>query len=112
MTMSIKQVAGKLNIPISTICYYNQMGLFAFIKRDYNGYRYFTEEDLFWIDLITCMRSVGMSITTLQHIVNLYIQRPKTLPKIKFISHLLTELCFRMFFKEKVCLIKMKKSSK
>ncbi|HDR7952086.1 TPA: MerR family transcriptional regulator [Bacillus toyonensis] len=87
MTMSIKQVADKLNIPISTIRYYDKMGLFPFIERDNNGYRCFTEDDLFWIELITCMRSVGMSITTLQHIVNLHMQGPKTLPERKEIFH-------------------------
>ncbi|WP_410993662.1 MerR family transcriptional regulator [Bacillus cereus] len=87
MTMSIKQVAERLNIPISTIRYYDNMGLFPFIERDNNGYRRFTEDDLFWIDLITCMRSVGMSITTLQHIVTLHMQGPETLPERKEIFH-------------------------
>ncbi|XKK19966.1 MerR family transcriptional regulator [Bacillus sp. A17A.1] len=99
MTMSIKQVADKLNIPISTIRYYDKMGLFPFIERDNNGYRCFTEDDLFWIDLITCMRSVGMSITTLQHIVSLHMQGPETLPERK-----------EIFYKQKSKLLKEKKN--
>lgn len=83
MTMSIKQVAEKLDIAIHTIRYYDKMGLFPFIERDNNGYRCFTEDDLFWIELITCMRSVGMPIKTLQHIVELHMQGPETLPKRK-----------------------------
>ncbi len=43
----------------------------------------FTEDDLFWIELITCMRSVGMSIKTLQYIVELHMQGPETLPERK-----------------------------
>ncbi|WP_144489466.1 MerR family transcriptional regulator [Bacillus thuringiensis] len=87
MTMSIKQVAERLNIPISTIRYYDNMGLLPFIERDNNGYRRFTEDDLFWIDLVTCMRTVGMSITTLQHIITLHIEGPQTLPEIKEIFY-------------------------
>ncbi|MEB8716469.1 MULTISPECIES: MerR family transcriptional regulator [unclassified Bacillus cereus group] len=83
MTMSIKQVAEKLDISISAIRYYDKMGLFPFIERDTNGYRCFTKDDLFWIELITCMRSVGMSITTLQQIVQLHMQGPETLSKRK-----------------------------
>lgn len=47
MTMSIKQVAERLNVLISTIRYYDKMGLFPFIERDNNGYLCFTEDDLF-----------------------------------------------------------------
>lgn len=83
MTMSIKQVAEKLDIAIHTIRYYDKMGLFPFIERDNNGHRCFTEDDLFWIELITCMRSVGMPIKTLQHIVELHMQGPETLPQRK-----------------------------
>ncbi|HDR7454449.1 TPA: MerR family transcriptional regulator [Bacillus cereus] len=83
MTMSIKQVAEELDIAIHTIRYYDKMGLFPFLERDSNGYRCFTEDDLFWIELITCMRSVGMPIKTLQYIVDLHMEGPETLPKRK-----------------------------
>lgn len=43
----------------------------------------FTKDDLFWIELITCMRSVGISITTLQQIVQLHMQGHETLSKRK-----------------------------
>ncbi|MCU4948994.1 MerR family transcriptional regulator [Bacillus cereus] len=91
MIMSIKQVADKLNISISTIRFYDNMGLFPFIERDNNGYRLFKEEDLFWIELIRCMRTVGMPIETLQRIVDLHMQGPHTLPERKGIFRELKE---------------------
>lgn len=79
MTKSIKEVAESLHMPESSIRYYDQQGLLPFVARDKNGYRRFEEEDLFWLELVRCMRSTGMSIKTLRHIAELHMQGSATL---------------------------------
>ncbi|WP_100489121.1 MerR family transcriptional regulator [Sporolactobacillus pectinivorans] len=79
MSKSIKEVSESLHIPESSIRYYDQQRLLPFVARDKNGYRQFKEEDLFWLELVRCMRSTGMSISTLRHIAQLHMEGPDTL---------------------------------
>ncbi len=77
--LTIKQASEKVSIPPSTIRYYDNEGLLPFIERDDNGYRIFKEEDLFWLELIGCMRATGMSIETLRHVAHLHMKGESTL---------------------------------
>ncbi|HLQ71696.1 MAG TPA: MerR family transcriptional regulator [Bacillota bacterium] len=77
--LTIKKASEKVEIPASTIRYYDNEGLLPFIKRDVNGYRMFKEEDLFWLELIGCMRATGMSIETLRHVAHLHMMGRGTL---------------------------------
>ncbi|RYM02895.1 MerR family transcriptional regulator [Sporolactobacillus sp. THM7-7] len=79
MTLSVKEVSELIDMPMSTIRYYDQKGLLPFVVRDKNGYRRFQKEDLFWLELVRCMRSTGMSIDTLRHVALLHMQGPGTL---------------------------------
>lgn len=77
--LTIKKASEKVEVPVSTIRYYDNEGLLPFIKRDENGYRMFKEEDLFWLELIGCMRATGMSIETLRHVAQLHMIGDDTL---------------------------------
>lgn len=77
--LSIKQAAEAVSISPSTIRYYDEEGLLPFVKRDSNGYRQFEEQDLFWLEIISCMRATGMSIRTLRHIAELHMKGNETL---------------------------------
>ncbi|HGA1022453.1 TPA: MerR family transcriptional regulator [Bacillus cereus] len=80
---TIKQAAEVLNISSSMIRYYDKEGLLPFIKKDENGYRQFSENDLFWLEFIRCMRATNMSISTLRLVAELYMQGNETLEKRK-----------------------------
>ncbi|PWU67333.1 MerR family transcriptional regulator [Gracilibacillus dipsosauri] len=77
--LTVKEAAKRVSIPTSTIRYYDKEGLLPFIERDENGYRVFKEEDLFWLELVTCMRKTKMSIGVLRHVAHLYMEGDKTL---------------------------------
>jgi DNA-binding transcriptional MerR regulator len=77
--LTVKEAAERLSIPPSTIRYYDDQGLFPFVERDENGYRLFKEDEVFWIELIQCMRSMGMSVKTLRHVAHLHMQGEETL---------------------------------
>lgn len=77
--LTIKNAAERLSISPSTIRYYDDQGLLPFIDRDKNGYRIFQESDLFWLELIRCMRTTKMPVKTLRHVAHLYMQGEETL---------------------------------
>ena len=62
MAYTIKEVSEMLNIPASTIRYYDKEGLLPSIERRDSGYRLFSEENLRALRLIECLKSTGMPI--------------------------------------------------
>lgn len=62
MYYSIGEVAEKLNLPTSTIRYYDKEGLLPFIKRNESGIRMFAESDISMLEIIECLKSTGMPI--------------------------------------------------
>ncbi|MBD1381966.1 MerR family transcriptional regulator [Metabacillus arenae] len=71
---SIKEVSEMMDLPTSTIRYYEKEGLLPFVQRDKNGYRLFHEKDLGWLDFIRCLRVTEMSIPDLREIITLTIE--------------------------------------
>ncbi|EFI83709.1 transcriptional regulator, MerR family [Listeria grayi DSM 20601] len=70
--MNVKEISEMLQICTHTISYYDKEGLFPFIDRDEHGYRNFSEEDVYWVEFIRCMRSTHMPITELRKIAELF----------------------------------------
>ena len=62
MHYSIKEVAAKMNIPASTIRYYDKEGLLPNLERRDSGYRLFTDGDLSLLQIIECFKRTGMSL--------------------------------------------------
>ena len=60
--MTIKDVAARTGHSVYTIRYYVREGLLPGAKRDKNGVRHFTEEDLESIYIIECLKNCDMSI--------------------------------------------------
>lgn len=59
---SMKEVTKILNLPASTIRYYDKQGLLPFENRTESGYRSFSEQDLDLLRMIECLKQAGMSI--------------------------------------------------
>lgn len=51
-----------LNIPTSTLRYYDKRGLLPFLERGASGYRVFSEENIRTLRLIECLKNTGMSL--------------------------------------------------
>ena len=47
MTYTIKQVSEMMSLPVSTIRYYDKMGLIPFLEKNESGYRIFKENAQF-----------------------------------------------------------------
>lgn len=59
---TIKEVAEKMNLPASTIRYYDKQGLLPFVQRSESGYRIFSENDIGLLNIIECLKLTGMPI--------------------------------------------------
>ncbi|AYW49928.1 MAG: MerR family transcriptional regulator [Tetragenococcus halophilus] len=60
-----KDVAEMLDISISTIRYYEKIGIIPPIERNANGYRIYTNSTLNWIYLMKSLKNAGLSIESL-----------------------------------------------
>jgi DNA-binding transcriptional MerR regulator len=79
MTYSIGQVAEKTGLTTYTLRYYDREGLMPFVKRNQAGRREFTDANLDFIDLITCLKDTGMQLAEIRHFVELAMQGDATL---------------------------------
>ncbi len=60
---SIARAAELTGLSADTLRYYERDGLLlSSVRRSATGHRRYSEDDLRWIDLITCLRSTGMPI--------------------------------------------------
>ncbi|MFD7296596.1 MerR family transcriptional regulator [Streptomyces sp. NPDC059897] len=61
--------ADRTGVSIDTLRYYEREGLIGPIRRSPGGRREYTEDDVFWIGLVTCFREAGLGITDLRGFV-------------------------------------------
>ncbi|MER5757486.1 MerR family transcriptional regulator [Streptomyces sp. NPDC002088] len=61
--------ADRTGVSIDTLRYYEREGLIGPIRRSAGGRREYTEDDLFWIGLVTCFREAGLGIADLRQFV-------------------------------------------
>lgn len=82
-TFSIKEVAKKFDLSISTIRYYDKRGLLPFVAKNSAGYRIFTETDLNLIKTIVCLKNTGMSINNIKTYIELVMAGPSSINERK-----------------------------
>ena len=62
MVYTVGETARMLEVPASTLRYYDKEGLLPFVERSSGGIRMFHESDLEWLQVIGCMKKAGISI--------------------------------------------------
>lgn len=62
----IGEVARRTGISVHTLRYYEKEGLLNFVERTKSGIRLFSESDLEWLAMISCLKGTGMSIKDIQ----------------------------------------------
>ncbi len=85
MIYSISHVSNITGIPASTIRFYEKEGLLPEIKRNSIGNRTFNNDDVFWIEIIKCLKDTGMSIQSIKNIVELSTLGDSTIEERKLI---------------------------
>ena len=62
--MKIKEVSERYGISAHTLRYYEREGVLPPVRRDKGGRRDYSEQDLHWVEVAQCLRSVGLPIET------------------------------------------------
>ncbi|MHD0398102.1 MerR family transcriptional regulator [Staphylococcus simulans] len=79
MRYSISEFSKVSGFSIDTLRYYESEHLFI-VKRDKNNRRYYTEEDIDWIECIKKLKRTQMHIKTIQKYNKLRAKGNKTIP--------------------------------
>ncbi len=70
-TLTPAEAADRTGVSIDTLRYYEREGLVGPIGRSVGGRRKYTEDDVFWIGLVTCFRAAGLGIADLREFVTI-----------------------------------------
>ncbi len=81
MTYSMKQACEKTGLTYDTLKFYCNEGLVPNVKRAANNYRIFDDDDLAWINSLSCLKNCGMSIQEMKDFLELCLAGESTIPK-------------------------------
>ena len=62
MVYTVGEMAKMLEVPASTLRYYDKEGLLPFVERSPGGMRMFQEKDFEWLQVIGCLKKAGMPL--------------------------------------------------
>ncbi len=79
MVYTVGETAKLLEVPASTLRYYDKEGLLPFVERSSGGIRMFRESDFEWLQIIGCMKKAGMSIRDIRKYIELALQGDDTI---------------------------------
>ena len=79
MVYTVGEMAKLLEVPSSTLRYYDKEGLLPFVERSSGGIRMFQETDFEWLQIISCMKKAGMSIRDIRQYIELAKQGDDTI---------------------------------
>ena len=78
---SMKQACQKTGLTYDTLKFYCNEGLVPNVKRAANNYRIFDDDDLAWINSLSCLKNCGMSIQDMKDFLELCLAGESTIPK-------------------------------
>ncbi|MDT6980758.1 MerR family transcriptional regulator [Levilactobacillus zymae] len=93
-TYTTKQVADRLNLSVSQLQYYDQLGIIPDLKRTANGYRQFTDANVTWLTQVMVFIDSGMPLKDIQRLTTLVLAgKQQTAPQQNaIIAHHLAHL--------------------
>ena len=72
-------MAKLLDIPASTLRYYDKQGLLPFVERSKSGIRMFQEKDYEWLKLIECLKKSGLTLSEIKNYIFMAIRGDETI---------------------------------
>lgn len=79
MTYTIGEIAELLNLPTSTLRYYDKQGLLPFVERSKNGIRIFKEKDYEWLKIIECLKKSGLKLSEIKEYIDMAMRGDETI---------------------------------
>ncbi|UII57132.1 MerR family transcriptional regulator [Cytobacillus spongiae] len=85
----INEVSSIAGLSTHTLRYYEKEGILPPINRDHTGNRLYTEENIAWLDIVTCLKETNMPVQQIKEIVRLSIIGTTTIEERKriLLSH-------------------------
>lgn len=74
MYYTVGEMAKMIDVPTSTLRYYDKEGLLPFVERTSGGIRKFKESDYEFLQIITCLKKTGMSLADIRVFIDLAMQ--------------------------------------
>jgi DNA-binding transcriptional MerR regulator len=71
MALSVSEAAVQVGLTAHTLRWYEQEGLVAPVARDSAGRRRYTQADLNWLEMLTCLRRTGMPVRDMRRYAEL-----------------------------------------
>lgn len=68
-----------MDVSEHTLRFWSKSGFFPFVTRDKNNIRMFSEDDLAWVRIVKCLRSVGTENKAIKRYIDLCIQGDSTI---------------------------------
>lgn len=118
MNYTIKQVSEITGLPASTLRYYEKEQLLPEVDRNITGVRVYSEHDLEWFSIITCLKNTDMPIKSIKQFVafcaigdstlearrQMVLQHKKTVElRIAELEHHLAHINFKANYYEAAC---------
>lgn len=79
MVYTVGEMAKMLEVPASTMRYYDKEGLLPFVERSPGGMRMFQEKDFEWLQVIGCLKKAGMPLRDIRVYIELAMQGDDTI---------------------------------
>lgn len=79
MSYTIGEMAEKVGIPVTTLRYYDDQGLFPFLERTESGIRMFKDEDFRWVKIVRSLKRTGMSLSDIREFMNMSMEGDSTI---------------------------------
>lgn len=79
MHYTIGQVSEITGFSKYTLRYYDKQGLLPFVERTAAGIRSFSDSDLSFLDLISCLKGTGMSVKEIRNFIEWCMEGDSTL---------------------------------
>lgn len=76
---SVSQISEMIELPTSTLRFYEKKGIIPNINRDASGRRQYTDDDLLLLNLVICLKDTGMTMEDIKKYTNLIIEGTATL---------------------------------
>lgn len=90
-----REVVERTGLSIDTLRYYEREGLVGPVQRQ-SGQRRYSEDDIAWIALVTCLRTAGLGIADLRRFTDLLRGETEPQGRVAFLQRRRDELLNRL----------------
>ena len=78
---SMREACEQCHLYYETLKYYCNVGLVPNVSRDEHNYRVFDDDDITWINSLTCLKKCGMSLKEIKAYIALCLEGESTIPE-------------------------------